>query len=79
MGAVGVPLRSSPRFVRVVKHAHAIPQYVLGHAERLAAIDERLRTHPGLFLTGSAYRGIAVNACIADGLRTGALAASFLA
>jgi oxygen-dependent protoporphyrinogen oxidase len=66
---------SSPRLVRVVRHTHAIPQYVLGHAERLTAIDERLRNLPGLFLTGNAYRGIAINACIADGLRTAAVVA----
>lgn len=59
-------LKSQPRFVRVIRHMRAIPQYNLGHAERLAAIDADLRRQPGLHLAGNSYRGIAINACIAD-------------
>jgi oxygen-dependent protoporphyrinogen oxidase len=50
----------------VIRHARAIPQYVLGHRDRLAAIDTRLRQIPGLFLAGNSYRGIAINACLAE-------------
>jgi len=59
-------LRAQPTFVRVIRHMRAIPQYNLGHAERLAAIDADLRRHPRLYLAGNSYRGIAINACIAD-------------
>ena len=50
----------------IIRHMRAIPQYNLGHAERLAAIDADLRRHPRLYLAGNSYRGIAINACIAD-------------
>jgi oxygen-dependent protoporphyrinogen oxidase len=44
---------AEPDFVRIFRHQRAIPQYVVGHAERLAAIDERLKAHSGLILTGN--------------------------
>ena len=55
-----------PRFALVIRHPRAIPQYVLGHAARLAAIDARLGTLPGLVLAGNSYRGVAINACLAE-------------
>ena len=59
-------VRRAPRFALAIRHTRAIPQYVLGHADRLAAIDARLREIPGLFLAGNSYRGIAINSCLAE-------------
>jgi oxygen-dependent protoporphyrinogen oxidase len=59
-------VRAAPRFALAIRHERAIPQYVLGHADRLVAISERLREIPGLFLAGNSYRGIAINSCLAD-------------
>ncbi len=53
-----------PDFVRIFRHKRAIPQYVVGHADRLAAIDERLKSHAGLILTGNAFFGIGLNDCV---------------
>ena len=36
---------------------------VLGHLERVAWIHERARCHPGLFLAGNAFYGVALNDC----------------
>ncbi len=44
-----------------------MPQYTLGHLDRLAAIERRLAEHPGLFVAGNAYRGIGTPDCIASG------------
>jgi oxygen-dependent protoporphyrinogen oxidase len=41
----------------------AIPQYHVGHLQRVARIEERVARHPGLFLTGNAYHGVAMNDC----------------
>jgi oxygen-dependent protoporphyrinogen oxidase len=41
-----------------------MPQYVLGHNERLSCIGQGLAKHPGLFVTGSAYHGIGISDCI---------------
>jgi oxygen-dependent protoporphyrinogen oxidase len=61
-----VGVRAAPRFALVIRHEPAIPQYEIGHAERMATIESELRRHAGLFLAGNSYRGIAINACIAD-------------
>ncbi|MBA3530302.1 MAG: protoporphyrinogen oxidase [Ardenticatenales bacterium] len=45
----------------------AMPQYTLGHPERLALIEQRLAAHPGLFVAGAAYRGVGIPDCILSG------------
>lgn len=67
-------LTAEPRFVRVLRHPRGIPQYNVGHGARLAAIDAALRRHPGLFVAGNSYRGIAINACAADAPKVAAAA-----
>ena len=44
-----------------------MPQYVLGHPERLARIDAALAEHPGLAVAGAAYRGVGIPDCIRSG------------
>jgi oxygen-dependent protoporphyrinogen oxidase len=53
-----------PEMVRIYRWEKAIPQYLLGHIKKLEAIDDRLKSHPGLYLTGNAYRGIGINDCV---------------
>jgi oxygen-dependent protoporphyrinogen oxidase len=57
-------IRADPDFVRVYRHEMAIPQYTVGHLERLRNIDGVLQKHRHLYLAGNAYRGIGVNDCI---------------
>ncbi len=59
-------VRARPYTQTIVRHTRGIPQYTLGHSERLAAIERRLVGHPGLWLYGNSYRGVAVNSCIAE-------------
>jgi protoporphyrinogen/coproporphyrinogen III oxidase len=59
-------VRQPPKFSLLIRHTRAIPQYVLGHAARLTAIEARRRTLPGLHLAGNSYRGVAINACLID-------------
>jgi protoporphyrinogen/coproporphyrinogen III oxidase len=57
-------IRQPPVFSNAEIYARALPQYNLGHAERLAAI-ERLRLNmPNLWLTGNYLRGPSIGACI---------------
>lgn len=57
-------IRSEPDFIRIYRHEMAIPQYTVGHLERLRDIDAMLLRHKNFYLTGNAYRGIGVNDCI---------------
>lgn len=59
MGVTGEPV-----FHRIIRWPRAIPQYVCGHLERMARIDELAARHRGLFLTGNAYRGVAMADCV---------------
>jgi len=71
-------VRAAPRFAYAIRHRRAIPQYVLGHADRLRSIDARLADIPGLFLAGNSYRGIAINACLAEAPSVAEAVAAFL-
>lgn len=56
-------IESPPRFHHIVRWDRAIPQYLLGHGERVARIENHGARYPGLFLGGNAYRGVALNDC----------------
>ena len=44
-----------------------MPQYRLGHIERVQEIEEKASRHPGLFLMGCAYRGVGISDCVHEG------------
>ncbi|HZT81198.1 MAG TPA: protoporphyrinogen oxidase, partial [Gemmataceae bacterium] len=56
-------ITAAPVFHRIIRWERAIPQYHLGHLERVAWIGQRAARHPGLFLGGNGYRGVALNDC----------------
>ena len=62
---LGVTAR--PLLIRVHRHARAMPQYHVGHEERVAAIETRAAAIPNLVLAGAAYRGVGVPDCIRSG------------
>jgi len=72
-------ITAAPCFEHIVRWDRAIPQYQLGHLERVAWIEERARTHPGLFLAGNAYHGVALNDCTEQGGLVAERIAAFLA
>jgi oxygen-dependent protoporphyrinogen oxidase len=57
-------VEAAPVFRRIVRWRCAIPQYQLGHLDRVARAEGRAIAHPGLFLGGNAYRGIALPDCV---------------
>jgi protoporphyrinogen/coproporphyrinogen III oxidase len=59
-------LSVAPEFVHIVRHRRGIPQYVTGPLARVHQINRLLEAHPGLYLAGSSYRGVSINACIAE-------------
>jgi oxygen-dependent protoporphyrinogen oxidase len=44
-----------------------MPQYHVGHLDRVAAIEDSVRRWPGLHLAGSAYRGVGIPDSSASG------------
>ncbi|HXU64758.1 MAG TPA: protoporphyrinogen oxidase [Polyangia bacterium] len=57
-------LRRDPDFTDVWRTRPGIPQYVRGHAARVAAVDAALARRPGLHVIGHALRGLGVSASI---------------
>lgn len=58
---------AEPRLTRLYRWRRAMPQYEVGHLERLKRIDEAIGSLPGVALCGAAYRGIGVPDCIRQG------------
>ncbi len=59
-----------PIFTRVLHARKALPQLTLGHAQRMERIDQALKGHPGLFLTGAYFGGVGIPDCIETARRT---------
>lgn len=60
-------VNAEPIVSRVFLWEQAMPQYNLGHPERLKRIDAALQHHPDLALAGNGYRGIGIPDCIHSG------------
>lgn len=62
VGAMGEPLAA-----RVTRWDRGLPQYDVGHRDRVTRIREAAAELPGLALCGAAYEGVGVAACVATG------------
>ncbi len=60
-------VHGEPLFARVVRYPKAMPQYHLGHVDRVNRIETAIARHPGLVLAGNAYHGVGVPDCIHSG------------
>ncbi len=58
-GAQGPPLDT-----RVTRWGGALPQYTVGHLDRVAAIRAGVAAQPGLAVCGAAFDGVGIPACI---------------
>lgn len=60
-------ITAEPLLFRVFMWDKAMPQYNLGHPEKLKQIDAALEKYPTLALAGNGYRGIGIPDCIHSG------------
>jgi protoporphyrinogen/coproporphyrinogen III oxidase len=60
-------IEAPPLFAHVERWPHSMAQYHLGHLERIARINERLKNFPTLQLAGNAYNGAGLPDCIRSG------------
>ncbi|MBI4744971.1 MAG: protoporphyrinogen oxidase [Deltaproteobacteria bacterium] len=73
-----IGISAEPVLSRVYRWRKAMPQYTIGHLERMRWISGRLHQHPGLYLTGSAYNGIGISDSIREGEITAKRALDYL-
>ncbi len=63
--AAVLPLPPDPEAARVVRWLRAMPQYEVGHLERVETIERSLP--PGTFVVGQAYAGAGIPDCVRAG------------
>jgi oxygen-dependent protoporphyrinogen oxidase len=67
--AEAVGLRAAPVAARVTRWDAGLPQYPVGHLDRVARIREHVGKLPGLAVCGAPYDGVGIPACIGSGQR----------
>jgi len=75
--ATGV--RGGPAAFRVTRWGGALPQYTVGHLDRVARIRAAVAAQPGLAVCGAAYDGVGIPACIATARIAASQVMAFLA
>jgi len=58
-------VRGLPRDSRVTRWGGALPQYNVGHLDRVARVRAAVAVQPGLAVCGAAYDGVGIPACVA--------------
>jgi protoporphyrinogen/coproporphyrinogen III oxidase len=64
--AAATGVRGEPADVRVSRWGGALPQYTVGHIERVRRIRASVAGQPGLAVCGAVYDGVGIPACIAS-------------
>ena len=53
-----------PRVLSIDRYRQALPQYGIGHAERVTRAREAIDRVPGLFVCGNYFSGVSVGECV---------------
>ncbi|MGI9621982.1 MAG: protoporphyrinogen oxidase [Acidimicrobiales bacterium] len=69
-------IHAEPREIRITRWPSSLPQYQPGHLDRVSEIERTLAAEaPGVFVTGAAFRGLGLPACVHQGRVAAATAA----
>jgi oxygen-dependent protoporphyrinogen oxidase len=60
-------ITTKPLFIEVAKWERSMPQYEVGHLDRINEIENEVSKLPGLALAGNSYRGAGIPDCIRGG------------
>jgi oxygen-dependent protoporphyrinogen oxidase len=71
-------ISGDPSFTRVYRFERKSAQHEVGHLDRMGAIERRLASNPGVFITGSGFRGVGIPDCVADARATAKKVAEWL-
>jgi oxygen-dependent protoporphyrinogen oxidase len=63
--AAATGVRGAPVATRVTRWGGALPQYAVGHLDRVATVRSAVARLPGLAVCGAAYDGVGIPACVA--------------
>jgi oxygen-dependent protoporphyrinogen oxidase len=60
-------ITGQPTMTDIARWPNSMPQYHVGHLDRVARIEQLAARHPRLALAGNAYHGVGIPQCIASG------------
>jgi len=63
-------IKAQPRWISLVRYREAMPQFLVGHLNRLEQLKEQLQPLPGLFLTGNYWSGVGIPDCVHEAEKT---------
>jgi oxygen-dependent protoporphyrinogen oxidase len=66
-------IAGEPLLADIARWPNSMPQYHVGHLERIARIEQLAARHPNFALAGNAYHGVGIPQCIASGQRAAEL------
>lgn len=64
---LGVPMSAQPTFQQVFRFPRSMPQYTVGHLDRMAELTGYVQDITGVALAGAAYTGVGVPNCLESG------------
>jgi oxygen-dependent protoporphyrinogen oxidase len=67
-----VGLAADPVDAVLTRWGGGLPQYAVGHLDRVRRVRESVARVPGLAVAGAAYDGVGIPACVASGRRAAA-------
>ena len=72
-------IKGEPNFKVISRFKNKMPQYTVGHLERIKAIRDYAATNlPGVFLAGASFEGVGVPDCIEQGEKAGTQLLQFI-
>jgi oxygen-dependent protoporphyrinogen oxidase len=76
--AAATGVHGAPVAHRITRWGGALPQYTVGHQDRVARIRAAVATQPGLAVCGAAYEGVGIPACVATARAAASQVTEFL-
>lgn len=64
---LGLKPEAPLRYAKVFRFPESMPQYTVGHLDRMKTLDAYIESHKGLALAGAAYKGVGVPNCLESG------------
>jgi oxygen-dependent protoporphyrinogen oxidase len=64
--AAATGVTGSPVDTRVTRWGGGLPQYAVGHLDRISRVRSAIAREPGLAVCGAAFDGVGIPACIAS-------------
>ncbi|MCL2526328.1 MAG: protoporphyrinogen oxidase [Coriobacteriia bacterium] len=64
---LGLAPDAQPTYAKVFRFPRAMPQYIVGHIERMDALNSFMKQQQGLAIGGAAYTGVGVPNCMESG------------